>query len=911
MERNIEEQILRELNNKKWVSDPSSSRRNVYLQEPRTPKEKKQLKGKRPDLILYDSSNWSPLAIIEAKDSGKDLEKALLQAKDYAIPLKCPIIIACDGNYIKSQHLEFGSPLKFNGKVIDSLSDLQSEEILKQFVISSEINTLPQEIINSKFDLINIFQRINNILRKEGITAGTQRLSVFSTILFYKMISEMSHFKEVWISIKTFVKLGLSTPFKDIKNQVEQYYGENSSFDIELRNENLKTIISEIDHLKFSDIHTDIKGDAFEYFLQDSGVSNDLGQYFTPRHLIETLVYILSPKLGEKIYDPFCGTGGFLISTFKYLSNNIDLNDRDKFETLSKSTLYGRDINKDVLTLSKMNMILQGDGHSNLECLDSLASPRDHLYDCVVTNIPFSQKTDYGKLYYNGISKSNGDATCLLHCLRSLKPSSRMIVVVPEGFLFRKNLANVREFILKKTKLELVVSLPNGVFQPYTNAKTSILYFSNAHHENTQEYFYYYEVENDGYSLDKRRMKLESKSDLFNLLDFSLDRINDTRYQEKLEEIGFSKIKIKDVKNNNYIIKNYKSYNEKVEYDKDNYKQYTLESLENENIISIKRGKRLLSKNVIPGKYPVITCGEDIKLYHSEYNHDNCITIAMFGSAGFISYHPGKTWVGDCIIIQTDNKTLNTKFLYYCLSNQQDFIYSLSYGSTMNSINVKDILPLMINVPSIEKQNIIIEQVNNIEKIINQIEELNLSLQNHILKIKKKDNKSENLTICKISDLFELKRGRIIAASDLIENGKYPVYSSQTKNNGVFGYLNTYDFDGEYITWTTDGQYAGTFFHRNGLFSCTNICGILIKNDDIKVNLKYLTYYMNSIAQKYVNLTSVNPKLSMDSVKNIQLELPCIEEQNIVTDKIQIVEDTIKKNQDTIKLLQKELETFF
>ncbi len=125
----------------------------------------------------------------------------------------------------------------------------------------------------------------------------------------------------------------------------------------------------------------------------------------------------------------------------------------------------------------------------------------------------------------------------------------------------------------------------------------------------------------------------------------------------------------------------------------------------------------------------------------------------------------------------------------------------------------------------------------------------------------------------KVNEICSMGRGRVISKKEINANlGEYPVYSSQTVNKGIFGYLNTYDFEGEYVTWTTDGANAGTVFHRQGKFNCTNVCGTL-KAVDSKVNMKYLAHTLNHIAYKYVTKVG-NPKLMNREMGNIQTPLP-------------------------------------
>lgn len=109
--------------------------------------------------------------------------------------------------------------------------------------------------------------------------------------------------------------------------------------------------------------------------------------------------------------------------------------------------------------------------------------------------------------------------------------------------------------------------------------------------------------------------------------------------------------------------------------------------------------------------------------------------------------------------------------------------------------------------------------------------------------------------------------------------GEYPVYSSQTADDGVFGRINTYDYDGEYITWTTDGANAGSIFYRNGKFSITNVCGLLkVKVDD--VNAKFLAYILATVSKKYVSSGMGNPKLMSNVMANVKVQIPSLDEQN-------------------------------
>ena len=136
----------------------------------------------------------------------------------------------------------------------------------------------------------------------------------------------------------------------------------------------------------------------------------------------------------------------------------------------------------------------------------------------------------------------------------------------------------------------------------------------------------------------------------------------------------------------------------------------------------------------------------------------------------------------------------------------------------------------------------------------------------------------------KIESICSIQRGRVMSKEYIAENkGSYPVYSSQTENNGELGSISSFDFDGEYLTWTTDGANAGTVFYRDGKFSVTNVCGILEVKPDVLLT-KYLYYALSIEASKYVNNGMGNPKLMSNVMARIKIPFPSLKkQQEIVT----------------------------
>ncbi len=587
IERDTEILIDNQLKNLGWLNDPHAQNRNVYQQRVKTDAQKRLLLGKRPDYILYPTDASEPLAVIEAKRQGQNIHDALMQGLAYAEILHAPIVFATDGVFTKTLHVKAKKPLMLNGEEVD---ELMREQLALKFSTSNEISTLDKRVIKSRGELISIFGTVNNLLREEGLQRGIERFTEFSNILFLKVLSEIEDGKEErgerskidaayrWDYFKNKKGRELLSYVSDTVLQwfSREYKDENIFQPLQIKHpDNLKEIINLLDGLQLTDINADVKGDAFEYFIRSYSASNpsDLGEIFTPRHVVKAMVRMVRPEIGEKVYDPFCGTGGMLIVAFKHLMDTMPRNARN-MDTLRRHTIYGADLTKSA-SIAKMNMILAGDGHNNVRRLDSLANPVDDKYEIVLTNMPFAQKTRFGDKY--AIPNRNGDVVCSQHCFRALKEGGRMAIIVPEGFLSNPGQAfiDVRRFLLENATLKNIVSLPHGAFEPYNRAKADILYFTDVKQSKTKSHFWFFDVKNDGYTLDKKRSPIPGPNDLELVLS---EKSPDTQPEEYLAKLGITKIDLKTIKGNDYILQA-SQYRELVEYAGFKYPIFTFEDL--------------------------------------------------------------------------------------------------------------------------------------------------------------------------------------------------------------------------------------------------------------------------------------------------------------------------------------------
>ena len=523
-------QINLRLKNLGWNLDEKDPTCNVTQEQAKTDKLNDLLQGNNPDYVLYDIDAKTPIGVVEAKRPGEDLDKAMGQAIElYGKPLGVPLAFAFNDTFVIAKHINQNRPLKIDGEELqDFVDQFTSLRFIRE---GAEILSAPKGINFSREDLLAIFKKTNNLLREEGLRDGYERFSVFAEILFLKLVDESEKLSEHRGLARTieekFCWSDFTAPnkYKDdelllfiqdsVWPRLRQRYGDIFNSHLDIRNSpTLREIIELIDPINFVATDTDIKGDAFEYFLKSVTNGNkDLGEYFTPRHIVRTMVHMVKPMFGETIYDPFCGTGGFLLEAFKYLSLRVDTTKPDILKLVREQTVFGREITS-TARITKMNMILFGDGHSNIEQIDSLANPVSEKYDIVLSNIPYSQKTKYGGYY--DIPTRNADSVCIQHIWKSLRPSGRAAVIVPETFLYDGGkVGQTRELIVKGSSQLSIVSLPRGVFMPYTPTKTNIIYFKKG---GQFKNVYHFVVFNDGFELNTRRRPKSGDSDLKLLL---------------------------------------------------------------------------------------------------------------------------------------------------------------------------------------------------------------------------------------------------------------------------------------------------------------------------------------------------------------------------------------------------------
>lgn len=314
----------------------------------------------------------------------------------------------------------------------------------------------------------------------------------------------------------------------------------------------LTQVISLVDGLRLDQSDADTKGDLFEHVLRQIKQAGELGQFRTPRHIIRTIVEIIDPKVGETIYDPAAGTAGFLVAAYNHirLANSSpgaiheaeldgkmqkrglgDQLSAAQVSALQTATFFGNDVDPKMVRLATMNLTLRGLANVRILLRNVLTTTLDNErktelglpaegFHVVLANPPFAGRVDKDRVVEE-VKVGTSTATELLflkYMMDSLRPGGRCGVIVPEGVLFGSTTAHkeLRRQLIENNRVEAVLSLPGGVFQPYSGVKTSVLFFRKG---GSTEKVLFLHADNDGYKLDANHDTPIEADDLPGLTD--------------------------------------------------------------------------------------------------------------------------------------------------------------------------------------------------------------------------------------------------------------------------------------------------------------------------------------------------------------------------------------------------------
>ena len=480
--------------------------------------------------------------------------------------------------------------------------------------------------------------------------------------------------------------------------------------------ETLNLFLKEIAEFKYD--NSEDLGNAFEYLLSIMGSQGDAGQFRTPRHIIDMIVKIVDPKKNETILDPACGTAGFLISAYKHILESNK--DEDGNSTLTAddrkrltNNFEGYDISPDMVRLSRVNMYLHHFTKPKISEYDTLTSEDkwDDNFDVILANPPFM--TPKGGIIPHGryrVKAKRSEVLFVDYIAEHLNPNGRAGIVVPEGIVFQNATAyrELRKYLVDEGLLYAVISLPAGVFNPYSGVKTSILLIDKALARQSNDILFL-KMNNDGFDLGAQRREIKQ-----NDIPFIFEAIHLYKQGKDISDNDLALVVSKEeIREKQYILVGEKYKKETVQFG-------GWPMIQLGDMCEIIRGTSITKRDLIEGSIPVVAGGQKPAYYHNASNRTGkVITISGSGAyAGFVNYFECPIFASDCSTIQSNNENVDLEYIYYVLKFKQNEIYSLQSGMGQPHVYAKDIRQLKIPLPPLAVQQEILSDIHQYKKII-------------------------------------------------------------------------------------------------------------------------------------------------------------------------------------------------
>lgn len=282
--------------------------------------------------------------------------------------------------------------------------------------------------------------------------------------------------------------------------------------------QNPRTLVKVVEGIQNLDMtDRDTMGDVYEYILGKMAASGNNGQFRTPRHIIRMMVELMQPQVDWEICDPAMGSAGFIVEAAKYVQEHhrAELMKKANMTHYKTQMFHGFDTDTTMLRIGAMNLMLHGVDAPDVKWQDSLSPENEDAdcYDLILANPPFAGSIDGGNIAKSLLSVSNTKKTELLFLalfVRMLRVGGKCASIVPDGVLFGASTAHqaIRKELVDNQHLKAVISMPSGVFLPYSGVSTAILIFSKTNAGGTDK-VWFYDMKTDGFSLDQKRTPVE------------------------------------------------------------------------------------------------------------------------------------------------------------------------------------------------------------------------------------------------------------------------------------------------------------------------------------------------------------------------------------------------------------------
>lgn len=698
--------------------------------------------------------------------------------------------------------------------------------------------------------------------------------------------------------------------------------------------ETLKLFLKTIGEFEYT--HSEKLGDAFEYLLSVMGSQGDAGQFRTPRHIIDFLVAIVDPGKNDTILDPACGTAGFLISAYKYITDTKkDALTPDERKKLIRN-FAGYDISPDMVRLSLVNLYLHGFPDPHIVEYDTLSSEErwNESYDVILANPPFmSPKGGIRPHKKFTISSNRSEVLFVDYIAEHLNPNGRAGIIVPEGVIFQSGTAykELRKMLVNGY-LYAVVSLPAGVFNPYSGVKTSILLMDKTLARQRDEVLFV-KIDNDGYNLGAQRNAVKGGQ-----LDEAIALIHafarTGTYPESTLALVVPKTEI--AKNGDYNLSGERyRVNEILSSD---FEQVELGELceiigggtpsksesnywENGNIKWISSRHIDNSGNIIGNDW--IT-NEGLENSSSKIAPKNSIIFITRVSVGKYAIANDDFAINqDLTALVPKNENLSNRYLFAIAPLISEIINKTATGIGVRGITKKQLENIQIPLPPLAVQEEIVAEIEGYQKIIDGAKAV-------LAHYKPKIDIDPDWEMVELGEVCRIKGGNAFKSTDYIDNGAQLIRMGNVKQM-FFDHENSPSFlpiqyVQEYPNYVLErGDLLISMTGTVGKEDYGNVCKVDVNGDFLlnqrvgkfeifsdKLDQSFLYYVANTSnfrKQLFANSSGGvrQANISNKGIESIEIPLPPLETQRQIVAQIEKEQALVNANKQLVEIFEQKI----
>ena len=681
--------------------------------------------------------------------------------------------------------------------------------------------------------------------------------------------------------------------------------------------ETLRAFLKVVDEFTYD--HSERLGDAFEYLLSVLGSQGDAGQFRTPRHIIDFMVAVMDPQKDQTVLDPACGTAGFLISSYKHiLKANTDAEGHSVLTPDEKGALAtnfrGYDISPDMVRLSLVNLYLHGFVEPHIAEYDTLTSEErwNEYADVILANPPFmSPKGGIRPHNRFSVQSKRSEVLFVDYIAEHLTPAGRAGVIVPEGIIFQSQRAHkqLRKMLVEEY-LVAVVSLPAGVFQPYSGVKTSILLLDRSL-ATKAEHIAFFKVENDGFDLGAQRREIAEndlpkvKEDLGEYLGRlrSGEAVDDFRGIEHGLIVG--KERVAEGGEYNLSGERYRAkHSSRSEWPsvrvRDVFKraEETLLPVSLHGPVNyvglenVTQTSGQLSGNVVTDN------PAEIKSLKNVF----CPRDILYGK---LRPNLNKVWLSDregicstdIFVIRplNDERVLPALYAYIFRSGHfNNAVLGQLKGAQLPRIGWQSFTNLEIPLPPLKVQREIVAEIEDYQRVIDGARAVVENYRPHIAI-------DPQWPMVALGEVISLEYGRPLKAENRIE-GPYPVYGS----NGIVGYHNECLVEGPAIIVGRKGSAGAVNFCETPCYPIDTTFFVRIRERQ-QLDVRFCYYQMLELELDKVNVQSGVPGLNRNDAYLKTIAVPPLETQQALVAEIEAEQALVDGSRELIERFEKKI----